>query len=113
MEARVVVVEDVPEQRNDSGFAIRWLLRERFGNLGLAVAHTIIPPGGSSGFHVREKAAEVLFYLGGRATVEVKGGETHTMEPGTLIVIPPGVTHCHTNQGDEPITQFFVQAETD
>ena len=111
MDLRVVPIESVAQQKNPNGFDIRWLLREQFGKLSLAVAHTIIPPGGSSGAHVRENAAEVLFYLGGRASVEVEGGQTHTVEPNTLIVIPPGTTHTHRNLGQEPIVQFFVQAE--
>ncbi len=111
MGARVVPVQSVPQQKNPNGFDIRWLLREQFGNLSLSVAHTVIPPGGSSGAHVRDAAAEVLYYLGGRATVEIEGGETHTVEPNTLIVIPPGTTHTHRNLGNEPIVQFFVQAE--
>lgn len=113
MEPRVVIVDSIPAEKNAAGFDIRWLLREQLGNLKLAVAHTVIPPGGTSGAHVRDKAVEVLFYLGGRATVETDGGQTYTAEPGTVIVIPPGVTHTHKNLGHEPIVQFFVQAETD
>jgi quercetin dioxygenase-like cupin family protein len=61
-----------------------------------------VPPG----CHVREHTHllqhEVIAVLSGRGTAEIDG-RSHPMEPGTVLVLPAGVSHRFDNRGDSPL----------
>ncbi|HYP23855.1 MAG TPA: cupin domain-containing protein [Actinomycetota bacterium] len=66
-----------------------------------AACYFEIPPGCSLGPHVHD-AEESVVILAGRATATI-GGERKALEGPALVVMPEGVTHDLTNEGDDTL----------
>lgn len=89
------------------------------GNSAVIIKATGADTGGSfflsettidSGFpgpppHRHEQLHDMFYVLEGVLTMRL-GAETHEIEPGTFVCVPPGVIHAFSNTSDAP-TRFL------
>ena len=68
-----------------------------------------VPPGVSQELHSHEEAEQVYVVVGGTGTRSA-AGDTETLEPGDLALIPPASDHTIANQGDGPLALVSVQS---
>ncbi len=61
-----------------------------------------IKPGGSMPYHEHETTDHVQYILKGKMKVDL-GGETHTVEKGDSLYIPPETPHSYENPYDDEI----------
>ena len=85
------------------------LVDAKIGSKYSVVKFADFPPGAASPEHVRE-GEEMVYIIQGEMIVEIPGEESHTLTPGSIIFIPPGVKHCHRNVGKEAVKQLFILA---
>jgi mannose-6-phosphate isomerase-like protein (cupin superfamily) len=52
--------------------------------------------------HRHERLHDMFYILDGVLTMQL-GDETHRVESGTFVCVPPGVTHTFSNPGDAPV----------
>ncbi len=71
-----------------------------------------IPPGGEIGLETHEHNDQILNFLSGTAEAFV-GGETRTVKPGDLVVVPAGTEHNFTNTGPNPLVLSTVYGPPD
>jgi mannose-6-phosphate isomerase-like protein (cupin superfamily) len=64
-------------------------------------------PGGYAAPHAHREAENVFLVLKGRGIMELDEAQ-HPIEPGTVVFVPPGVTHAIYNTGDGPLVFVFV-----
>ncbi len=110
MKPTVVKVQGDPHRVTSGGFKVWELHKDLTASRDFFIAYTIVPPGAREGPHTRD-SEEILLYLEGTSVVKVEGGKTYRMGPNSLISIPPGITHSHTNSGDKPSIQVYIRAE--
>jgi quercetin dioxygenase-like cupin family protein len=65
------------------------------------------PPTSDSQPHAHAVEEEILYVVRGRGAL-VCNGETHELEPGSFVFVPPGIEHFVRNEGEEPITLFYA-----
>ncbi len=85
------------------GSEIRELLAYR--NSGIrnqSLAEARLPVGGSTQEHFHRKTEEIYYITHGNGRMRVEG-ETHEVESGDAIAIPPGMKHKLWNTGDETL----------
>jgi quercetin dioxygenase-like cupin family protein len=95
---------DFPALAASSGRYVQTLLDPLNSDIRTCEVSYIKTPadGGSrEGLHYHD-VDQAFFLLSGTMMVEI-GGETHTAEPGTLIVFPAGVPHRNWNVGSETV----------
>jgi len=79
------------------------------GSRHLTVTWVEVPPGVSQELHSHEEAEQVYVVVGGTGTLSA-AGDTETLEPGDLALIPPASDHTIANQGDAPLALVSVQS---
>lgn len=52
--------------------------------------------------HTHERLHDMFYVLEGTLTMRV-GDQTHVVEPGTFVCVPPGVVHTFSNPSGEPV----------
>lgn len=62
-----------------------------------------IAPGGSADPHAHADEHQVIYILAGRAAVTLGEEPTRACGPGTVIRIPPGLTHAVDSVGETPL----------
>jgi mannose-6-phosphate isomerase-like protein (cupin superfamily) len=73
---------------------------------------TEIPPGNSVGIHRHDHGdEEVYVIISGHGRMRVENDEVD-VEPGDVIVNPPGGTHGLANTGSEPLRMVVLDVET-
>jgi quercetin dioxygenase-like cupin family protein len=72
----------------------------------LDVGMVTMSPGGATPPHVH-LGGQVLIVTAGRGFVEADGVR-QTIEPGDVVVCPPGELHTHGALGDEPLAHLTV-----
>ena len=82
----------------------RWL-HGPFNADRLDVGLVTISPGGATPPHVHI-GGQVLMITAGRGFIEANG-ERHLLEPGDIVVCPPGELHVH-GALDEPLAHLTV-----
>ena len=95
---------DVPAPA--AGVKIRWLIDEASGAPNFAMRHFEIEPGGATPLHAHEWEHEAFILTG--AGVVVNAGGEDAFEPGDVIFMPAGETHCFKNTGAEPVTMLCL-----
>ena len=81
---------EAPRERSACGWRDRLISREDAALHPAAWAHAVDIEGAKPHFHRR--ATELYYVLAGEGTVRLDGVE-HPVRPGSLLHIPPGVTH--------------------
>jgi mannose-6-phosphate isomerase-like protein (cupin superfamily) len=79
------------------------------GSRHLTVTWLEVPSGVSQELHSHEEAEQVYVVVGGTGTLSA-AGDTETLEPGDLALIPPASDHTIANQGDGPLALISVQS---
>ena len=68
-----------------------------------------IEPGGEIGEEVHEGIDQLLFFVEGECEAEI-GGETASVGPDQVAVVPAGTRHNFRNTGTAPLRLFTVYA---
>jgi quercetin dioxygenase-like cupin family protein len=55
----------------------------------------------------RHESSQTIFVVEGVLTIEEEGA-LHRVEAGSIINIPPGVPHRHSNYEDRPLRQLVI-----
>jgi quercetin dioxygenase-like cupin family protein len=80
--------------------------RRVFSGEGATVAFTTLAPGHSP-FPHSHPHEQIVYMISGRARFFV-GDEETILEPGDMVVVPPGVEHHAQTLGDEPALDLSV-----
>ncbi len=89
------------EEPGFKGVEVRWLITKDDNAKNFAMRLFKIKPGGRSPQHSHSWEHEV-FVLEGRGLV-LCGNEEEPIGPGYVVFIPPNMSHCFRNPGDEPL----------
>lgn len=97
--------EDDPTVRWRGAFAT-------YGGMGATDSSTIvyeIEPGGRLGWHT-DQTEETQYIIAGTGTLQVEGGSTYAVGPGSVFVLPTNVRHDLVNDGKETLraVAFFA-----
>jgi mannose-6-phosphate isomerase-like protein (cupin superfamily) len=79
------------------------------GSRHMTVTWVDVPEGVSQQLHSHEEAEQVYVIVRGTGTLSA-AGDTQTLEPGDLALIPPATDHTIANQGTEPLSLVSVQS---
>lgn len=71
-----------------------------------------IPVDGEIGEEVHEEIDQILSFVSGTGEARV-GGETRSVEPGDLVVVPAGTVHNFVNTGPTPLVLYTVYGPPD
>ncbi len=63
-----------------------------------SLAEARLRPGQSTRLHLHRTSEEIYYILSGMGKMRI-GGQVDSVEPGTAVLIPPGVPHQITNTG--------------
>jgi mannose-6-phosphate isomerase-like protein (cupin superfamily) len=69
-------------------------------------------PGEDIGAEVHAANDQVLHFVTGNVQAEIEG-ETRSVGPGDLVVVPAGVRHNFTNTGDAPARLYTIYGPPD
>jgi len=79
------------------------------GSRHMTVTWIDVPPGVSQRLHSHEEAEQVYVVVRGAGTLTA-AGDTQTLEPGDLALIPPASDHTIANEGEEQLALVSVQS---
>jgi mannose-6-phosphate isomerase-like protein (cupin superfamily) len=79
------------------------------GSRHMTVTWLEVPPGSSESLHSHEEAEQVYVVVRGVGTLAA-AGDTETLEPGDLALIPPASDHTIANQGEDELALLSVQS---
>lgn len=113
----VVATEKLPRTKvwGEDDSAVRWAGAFAVcGGNGATQSSTIvyeIEPGGRLGWHT-DATEETQYIIAGTGTLFVEGGESQTVGPGSVFVLPTNVKHDLANTGKETLraVAFFAAA---
>lgn len=83
------------------------LTKEEMAGTGRLFGISIIPPGGSIGYHRHTGDFEVYYILSGKARVTLDG-EVRVIGPGDMTMCEDGHTHGIENIGDDELRYLAV-----
>ncbi len=66
------------------------------------------PPGFDVGAHIHSTHEEIFYILEGELDLRAGEQTMHSAGPGTLMFIPPGVTHWFANPANTPTRVLFI-----
>ncbi len=72
----------------------------------LDVAVVTVSPGGATPAHTHV-GGQVIVVTAGRGFIEA-GDDRRTIQPGDVIICPPGELHTHGALGDQPLAHLTV-----
>ena len=87
-----------PHARTLKHLAAPWTV----GSQHMWVGMSKVDPGSSSNPHHHDVQEEIFFVVSGHGEIVVDD-ERAAVEPGSVVVVPPGATHCLINTGDETL----------
>lgn len=79
------------------------------GSRHMTVTWLEVPPGASERLHSHEEAEQVYVVVRGAGTMSA-AGDTETLEPGDLALIPPATDHTIANRGDGELALVSAQS---
>jgi mannose-6-phosphate isomerase-like protein (cupin superfamily) len=79
------------------------------GSRHMTVTWIDVPSGVSQRLHSHEEAEQVYVVVRGTGTLTA-AGDTQTLEPGDLALIPPASDHTIANEGTEQLALVSVQS---
>jgi len=79
------------------------------GSRHMTVTWIDVPSGVSQRLHSHEEAEQVYVVVRGTGTMTA-AGDTQTLEPGDLALIPPASDHTIANEGEDPLALVSVQS---
>ncbi|MGH2380497.1 MAG: cupin domain-containing protein [Candidatus Limnocylindria bacterium] len=100
-------IREAPINRRGGQMSYLLLGKAQFGSERLAITWVDCPVGSEQPMHRHPDADQAYCIIAGRGTMVV-GNEERTVEPGTLVFIPPNTDHAIRNPGPDPLA--FVSA---
>jgi mannose-6-phosphate isomerase-like protein (cupin superfamily) len=79
------------------------------GSRHMTVTWIEVPSGASETLHSHEEAEQVYVVVRGAGTLST-AGDTETLEPGDLALIPPASDHTIANDGEGDLALVSVQS---
>lgn len=79
------------------------------GSRHMTVTWLEVPSGVSQRLHSHEEAEQVYVVVRGAGTLSA-AGDTETLEPGDLALIPPASDHTIANNGDGELALLSIQS---
>ena len=79
------------------------------GSRHMTVTWVDVPTGVSQQLHSHEEAEQVYIVVRGAGTLSA-AGDTQTLEPGDLALIPPATDHTIANEGPDELALVSVQS---
>jgi mannose-6-phosphate isomerase-like protein (cupin superfamily) len=79
------------------------------GSRNVSVNWLEVPPGAADELRSHEEAEQVYIVVRGRCRMSATG-DTQTLGPGDLVLIPPATDHSVANDGDETLALVAVQS---
>jgi mannose-6-phosphate isomerase-like protein (cupin superfamily) len=79
------------------------------GSRHMTVTWIDVPTGVSQELHSHEEAEQVYVVVAGEGTLSA-AGDTQTLVPGDLALIPPATDHTIANEGAEQLSLVSVQS---
>ncbi len=79
------------------------------GSRHMTVTWVDVPTGVSQELHSHEEAEQVYVVVKGTGTLSTTG-DTETLQPGDLALIPPATDHTLANESEEPLSLLSVQS---
>lgn len=79
------------------------------GSRHMTVTWIDVPTGVSQELHSHEEAEQVYVVVKGTGTLSTTG-DTETLQPGDLALIPPASDHTIANESEEPLSLLSVQS---
>ncbi|HZT87526.1 MAG TPA: cupin domain-containing protein [Stellaceae bacterium] len=92
-----------------SGTVNRRLVGREFG-AGFEMILGRVAPGGEASRHYHVEEAQIVYVLKGEAEVALGDAAPRRCGPGTIIRIPPGLTHEVVTVGDEALEVIVLYA---
>lgn len=83
------------------------LTKEEMLGKGRNFAHTIIPPGASTGLHTHTDSLEAYYILKGQGLVN-DNGEMQEIYPGDVLFTKLGESHSIENTGEEDLELIAI-----
>jgi len=84
------------------------LISREFGSLRIKSGHVILKSGENIGEHSTEDKEEALIILKGKGKVRIDKKDTHDIEQGMFIYIPPKTLHDVKNTGLDILEYIFT-----
>lgn len=84
-----------------------WLSNHERAGIGATVGYVEIAPHSSNPTHRHHKCSETLFVLEGSLD-HIVGAQTVPLQPGDVLVVPPGMAHGAANTGDTTARMVVV-----
>jgi len=66
-----------------------------------------VDPGSRSNRHSHDRQEEIFYVVGGHGEIEV-GEEKEAVEPGSIVVVSPTLSHSLINTGDETLKVLSI-----
>jgi mannose-6-phosphate isomerase-like protein (cupin superfamily) len=79
------------------------------GSRNMTVTWIDVPSGVSQDLRSHEEAEQVYVVVKGTGTLSTTG-DTETLQPGDLALIPPATDHTLANEDEEPLALLSVQS---
>jgi mannose-6-phosphate isomerase-like protein (cupin superfamily) len=79
------------------------------GSRNLSVNWLEVPPGAAEDLLSHEEAEQVYVVVAGSCKMSATG-DTQSLGPGDLVLIPPATDHSVANDGDETLALISVQS---
>lgn len=73
----------------------------------LAIGVMTLLPGNSSGLHQHAVTEEAWYIISGCGQVRI-GDEVEAVEPGMVVLGPPGISHGFVNNGTQPLQALWI-----
>jgi mannose-6-phosphate isomerase-like protein (cupin superfamily) len=100
---RLSKLHEVDAFRTLDGSEIREVAGPARGDaVNQSLAEATVDPGGETAEHYHRVTEEIYFFTHGSGRMRL-GEDERDVEPGTCVVIPPGVPHKLWNDGSGPL----------
>ncbi|MEW5913460.1 MAG: cupin domain-containing protein [Thermodesulfobacteriota bacterium] len=83
------------------------LIHAQNGARNLAIWHGRVDPGGQADSHLHDDMEQVFFVLQGKACFTLDG-QVHHLGRGDLILVPSGITHQITSEGEQSLKVLII-----
>lgn len=109
MDVKLIKKSDVPVRDFGNGLTLRILFDKIEGAKNFDLGTVSIPPKSATAMHSRT-FEEIIYMLTGTGELQMEDGTAYVLEAGDCVLIPPGYSHRHANETDEPLTQLYIFA---
>jgi uncharacterized cupin superfamily protein len=93
-----IVFEETDGEVYDTG-AVRLRLLAQSPDQPIAITDNTVPPGFPGPVrHRHARMTDIFYVLEGELAIELEG-EWHILDPGSFVLVPPGIIHTFANRG--------------